>query len=216
MDAAQEGGRRDPAIHAEALAAKTTLRRKMTKVRKDMTPEARQAASAQMIDRLVKLQAYQNAQTIFAYASMADEVQLDAFIERAMSDGKRVAIPWITDKGTMEAVEVSSLKSLEVGMYGIRNVPAAERRVIAPEAIDLAIVPGAAFTVEGARLGLGGGYYDRYLGNRAPQAERVALAFDALVLPRPERHKIPMEAHDIWADVLVTETRVLSFDKRKH
>ena len=38
MDAAQEGGRRDPAIHAEALAAKTTLRRKMTKVRKDMTP----------------------------------------------------------------------------------------------------------------------------------------------------------------------------------
>lgn len=216
MVAAQEGGRRDPAIHAEALAAKTTLRRKMTKVRKDMTPEARQAASAQMIDRLVKLPAYQNAQTIFAYASMADEVQLDAFIERAMSDGKRVAIPWITDKGTMEAVEVSSLKSLEVGMYGIRNVPAAERRVIAPEAIDLAIVPGAAFTVEGARLGLGGGYYDRYLGNRAPQAERVALAFDALVLPRPERHKIPMEAHDIWVDVLVTETRILSFDKRKH
>ena len=93
----------------------------MTKVRKDMTPEARQAASAQMIDRLVKLPAYQNAQTIFAYASMADEVQLDAFIERAMSDGKRVAIPWITDKGTMEAVEVSSLKSLEVGMYGTGN-----------------------------------------------------------------------------------------------
>ncbi len=201
MDAAQEGERRDPAIHAEALAAKTTLRRKMTKVRKDMTPEARQAASAQMIDRLVKLPAYQNAQTMF--------------IERAKADGKRVAIPWITDKGTMEAVEVSSLKGLEVGMYGIRNVPAAERQVIAPEALDLAIVPGAAFTVEGARLGLGGGYYDRYLGNRAPQAERVALAFDALVLPRPERYKIPMEAHDIWVDVLVTETRVLSFDKKR-
>ena len=203
MDAAQEGGRRDPAIHAEALAAKTTLRRKMTKVRKDMTPEARQAASAQMIDRLVKLPAYQNAQTIFAYASMADEVQLDAFIERAMSDGKRVAIPWITDKGTMEAVEVSSLKSLEVGMYGIRNVPAAERRVIAPEAIDLAIVPGAAFTVEGARLGLGGGYYDRFLDDLT--CHTFLVCRERLVVDR-----VPCEAPDRRCTYLVTENGVFS------
>ena len=214
MDDAQEG-RRNPAIHAEALAAKTTLRRKMTKIRKSMTPEARQAASDQMVERLVKLPAYQNAQTVFAYASMADEVQLDGFIERALSDGKRVAIPWITKKGTMEAVEVTSLQGLETGFYGIRNVPAADRKGIPPAEIALSSVPGAAFTVEGARLGLCGGYYDRYLGVRAPQAERVALAFDALVFPRPERRKIPMEDHDIWVDVLVTETHVLSFDKKR-
>ena len=111
---------------------------------------------------------------------------------------------FLAGRGTMEAVELPSLAVLERGAYGIRNVPEHLRRAVAPEEIDLAIVPGAAFTAEGARLGLGGGYYDRYLGERARGVYRIALAFDALLTA-----DVPMAAHDIDVAEIITESRHL-------
>ena len=99
---------------------------------------------------------------------------------------------------------------LERGAYGIRNVPEHLRRAVAPEEIDLAIVPGAAFTAEGARLGLGGGYYDRYLGERARGVYRIALAFDALLTA-----DVPMAAHDIDVAEIITESRHLICRKKR-
>ncbi|WP_294157678.1 5-formyltetrahydrofolate cyclo-ligase [uncultured Selenomonas sp.] len=190
---------------AAALAAKSELRDRMTAIRRGIQPAERYAASEAMTQRLCTLPEYKNAQTVFAFASMADEVQIDSLIERCLADGKRIAIPWIPRRGVMEAVEVPSLSCLEIGFYGIRNVPAALRTIVNPEEIDLAVVPGAAFAEDGARLGLGGGYYDRYLGLRATRAQRIALTFDALVLPNGT---IPMEPHDIRVDAICTETRV--------
>jgi 5-formyltetrahydrofolate cyclo-ligase len=73
--------------------------------------------------------------------------------------------------------------------------------VVSPEDIDLVIVPGAAFTPAGARLGLGGGYYDRYLP-KLTRARRVALIFDGQVVDQ-----VPVEEHDQFVDELVTEQR---------
>ena len=187
---------------AQLLAAKRSLRAEMTRRRRAIPEAERAAASAAMCAALVALPQYRAARTVFAYASMPDEVQLDGLLSRALADAKRVVIPWITGRGTMEAVELPSLAVLERGAYGIRNVPERLRRAIAPEEIDLAVVPGAAFTAEGARLGLGGGYYDRYLALKAPQAYRAALTFDGQVVP-----SVPMEAHDARVNLILTETR---------
>ena len=195
---------------AQLLAAKRSLRAEMTRRRRAIPEAERAAASAAMCAALVALPQYRAARTVFAYASMPDEVQLDGLLSRALADAKRVVIPWITGRGTMEAVELPSLAVLERGAYGIRNVPERLRRAIAPEEIDLAVVPGAAFTAEGARLGLGGGYYDRYLGVRARGAYRIALAFDALLVS-----EVPMAAHDISVAEIVTETRHLICRKKR-
>lgn len=200
----------NPLAHIAALSAKKALRTKFEPIRKAMDAAARAATSVAMIATLCETKEYADATTVFCYASMPDEVQLDAFLARALADGKRVTIPWITKRGTMEAVELPSLACLETGFYGIRNVPKERRVVVPPEEIDLAIVPGTAFTKEGARVGLGGGYYDRYLGQRAPQAARIALTFDALLTDR-----IPMEPHDIWADIVITESQVFLCEKKR-
>ena len=193
---------------AQLLAAKRSLRAEMTRRRRAIHEAERAAASAAMCAALVALPQYRAARTVFAYASMPDEVQLDGLLSRALADAKRVVIPWITGRGTMEAVELPSLAVLERGAYGIRNVPERLRRVIVPEEIDLAVVPGAAFTADGARLGLGGGYYDRYLAEKAPQAYRAALTFDGQVVP-----SVPMEAHDARVNLILTETRRIEPNK---
>lgn len=150
------------------------------------------------------MKAFRYARTIFAYASMPDEVQLDDLLRTCLKQGKRVAIPEITGKGTMEAVQLESMDDLITGKFGIRSLAPEVLRIIPPEEIDLIIVPGAAFSRRGERLGLGGGYYDRYLP-RAEQACRIACIFHGQIVP-----DVPVEAHDQRVDYLVTENGIVN------
>ena len=77
------------------------------------------------------------------------------------------------------------------------------REFIDAKKIDCVIVPGAAFDVHGKRLGLGGGYYDRFL-KLAENAKKISLAFDFQIL-----ENIPTEPHDLPVDFIITEKREL-------
>ncbi|HEX8910501.1 MAG TPA: 5-formyltetrahydrofolate cyclo-ligase, partial [Anaeromyxobacteraceae bacterium] len=75
---------------------------------------------------------------------------------------------------------------------------------IAPDEIELALVPGVAFDAACRRLGRGRGHYDATLTALAPGALRVGLAFELQIVP-----EVPAEAHDVALDAVVTEDRVL-------
>ena len=70
----------------------------------------------------------------------------------------------------------------------------------------LVLVPGEVFDLHGARIGKGGGYYDRWLALK-PRVIKVALAWDAQVHPG----KLPQSAHDQQMNVLLTEVRLVNF-----
>ena len=108
----------------------------------------------------------------------------------------------------MEVVNLPSLDSLVPGKFGILTVREEEQSIILASEVDFVVVPGAAFSPEGDRLGLGGGYYDRYLAEKAPQAYRAALTFDGQVVP-----SVPMEAHDARVNLILTETRRIEPNK---
>lgn len=72
-----------------------------------------------------------------------------------------------------------------------------------PTDVDVALVPGVAFSSDGARLGHGKGYYDQLLAELRPDAARVGVTFDALVVPA-----LPTAPHDVPMTHLVTETGV--------
>ncbi|MCH3958454.1 MAG: 5-formyltetrahydrofolate cyclo-ligase [Selenomonas sp.] len=185
-------------------AAKQALRRKTTAARKALTAGYRQSASAKMLTMLYAQPAFETAQTIFLYASMADEVQLDALMERCLALGKMVCLPLITGPGTMEAAVLPSMAALVTGKFGIRTIDPACRQVLDARTIDLIIVPGAAFDAAGRRLGLGAGYYDRFMAERAPQASRIALTFDCQMVD-----EVPVEPHDQMVNLVITETKLL-------
>lgn len=182
---------------------KTAQRKDLLVWRRHLTPAFRNQASEQILARLYATEAFQQAHTVFAYASTEDEVQLDGLLTHCLTLGKRVCIPQIIGPGLMVAAELQSLDELEVGKFGIRSLQTGVISVVAPEEIDLVIVPGAGFTVAGARLGLGGGYYDRYLP-KLTRASRIALVFDGQV-----QADVPMEPHDQYVDSIITERRSL-------
>lgn len=188
--------------HEAMLSLKKDLRQKMLAFRRQLAPAARAEKSAAILARLYEEPSFQQAKTVFAYASMPDEVQLGALLTYCLSHGKRVALPLITGKGLMEAVNLPELSALVPGKFGILTVRPDRQEIIPAGEIDFVVVPGAAFSPEGDRLGLGGGYYDRYLMEKAPQAFRAALIFDGQVTA-----DVPMEAHDATVNLILTETR---------
>ncbi len=194
---------------AEAVLAanKKALRASIKQKRRALSIEYRQQASRKMQAELTRLPCYQAAEYIMLYMAMQDEVQLDELIAMVLKDGKKAAIPLVTGAGLMEAVELSDMADLVPDKYGIKTVSEEKRRLIAPDKIDLIIVPGVAFDKAGHRLGMGGGFYDRFM-LRASRAVRAALTYDCQLLAA-----VPAEVHDLTVDYIITEKQNIALTK---
>ena len=106
-------------------------------------------------------------------------------------------VPFITGAGAMEARRLASLELLRPGSFGISEPPP-DSESISVKLLDLVIIPGLAFDPRTfARLGKGGGYYDRFL------LESTALRLAPVSLCQLKSN-IPCEKHDLKADLLVT------------
>lgn len=171
--------------------------------------EKRSAQGKEQIDKKSKaicsyiLQStlYKKAKYVMIFASMSDEVQTKALLDDVLQSGKELFLPYIIDltEGQMEAAQVRDLSELVVGKYGILTPADDALHFTSPEEIDLILVPGAAFTRDKNRLGMGGGFYDRFLP-QAVNALKVGLGFNFQLVDR-----MPVEAHDLKLDMLVTE-----------
>ena len=189
------------------IEQKKALRKEMRVKRASMPKEDRDIASHNIVSRLLNNPIYQESNTIMSYVSMPEEIQLKELFDHAFAHDKTLAIPLIIGRGTMRPVFLPTMEDLEVGDFGILTVRQDKRQFVDFNDIDCIIVPGAAFDRSGNRLGLGGGYYDRFL-KHADTANRVALAFDYQLFDT-----IPSENHDAKMDLIITESETLSFDK---
>ena len=103
----------------------------------------------------------------------------------------------------IEFVEIARLEDLIQAAWNpwVREPAAGAPHIDTPEQIGLILVPGLAFTRQGARLGRGGGFYDRFLAELPAQTVRMGICFD-LQLAKD----LPMEAHDQRLDAVITES----------
>mgnify|MGYP000201497045 FL=1 len=97
----------------------------------------------------------------------------------------------------MEFFEITGFSDLEPGYFGILEPREGCRRACCPESVIL--VPGAAFSRNGKRLGRGGGFYDRFL-EREPKHKKIAAAYEYQMM-----ETLPSEVHDVPVDMVVTE-----------
>ena len=183
---------------------KENIRKNIISQRRDM-PGADAAAFSDIIcDRVMGLEEYRIANKLLAYMSIGNEVMLDRIIEEAPRQGKKIYIPRVMSKTSMEFYEYDGV--LEKGAYGIQepgNI--SEDYRFMPEAGDkcLIIIPGVAFDMERHRIGYGGGYYDRYLESLDEKYfYKLAVAYDFQILP-----SVPHNDKDIRPDNIITETR---------
>lgn len=156
--------------------AKQTQRKAGCAARKALGPEERKAANAALCAFLWQLAAVQNAQTILLYAAFGSEADLSALAEKAQAQGKTLAYPVCGEAYSLTAA-VPGPDGWEMGQYGIRAPILSRSEILLPEALDLVLVPCAAFDADCFRVGMGKGYYDRYLP-RCKNAVKIGIAFD--------------------------------------
>lgn len=157
----------------------------------------------QLTYHITSLASYRQAERIMAYLAMPKEANLDKLIEYALKDGKDVYVPVCIDRTTMIAVRLHSLEAVERGLLGIR-VPKEPYEVLDAKDLDLILVPGLGFDHLGGRMGMGNGYYDRFLAELSPTSY-IGVAWSMQVLDMP----IPMEEHDCRMVMVVTEQGVI-------
>lgn len=181
---------------------KKGLRQKMLAMRRALSANETESRSSSLKENILSLPEYKNAKKIMAFLAMKGESNLDGFIRQALLDGKEVYIPVCLPERQMEAGRLIDMEHFEKGPLGLRNLPAGYE-VTSPESLDLVLIPGLAVSQEGIRLGMGVGYYDRYLA-RVPFEKRVAALWDFQVIP-----DIPSEPFDQKIAKIVTDKSVI-------
>lgn len=181
--------------------AKQRLRREMLAIRRSLSAEEIEKGSEAIAAYFCAWPKYRDAEVVMFYLSMADEPQTAALIEDAWRRGKKVAVPLMGETyGVMEAAALDGWDGLVTGRLGLKMPDPAKTRWIDPADIGLVVVPGVAFDSAGRRVGMGAGYYDRFL-KQAASACRMGLAWSAQIVP-----EVPAEEHDVRMEYLLTET----------
>lgn len=185
----------------ETNLAKAALRRQLRALDETFTPADRAAASEKICARLREQAAWQRAQSVLFFWPMPEEPDLRPLITEACAAGKLVALPrFDTATRSYAACRIRNPQTeVSPGYYGIME-PVAVCPSVELTGFDLYLVPGVGFSLSGARLGRGKGYYDQILAGA--RGVKCGVAFDWQITP-----EIPLEAHDATLDCIVTPIR---------
>jgi len=189
---------------------KDAIRRSMISLRARLSREEVLGASERIQEKLFDLPKFVAARVVSSYVAKKEngEVETEGLIRESLKMGKRVVVPFVQGAGELSFCELKDYDSeLEPGAFGILEPKSSNRREFPLREIELMVVPGVAFDLDGYRLGYGRGYYDRALrrvSSENPKALFVGLAHDFQVLD-----ELPRGKADVPVDVIITEKRMI-------
>lgn len=188
---------------------KAEVRRAVIARRNAIDLDVRAAKSAVVCARLVELMESSGTadqRPVAVYAAMGSEVDPAAFAAAAAARGWRVAYPCMLPASDAAACgQRMCMRAVSAGdaseapfiahptrAFAATDVDSSRFPIVPAEALDMVVVPLVAFDRTGARLGYGGGCYDRYLPTVAPECLIVGIAFDEQRVDH-----VPTDAHDL-------------------
>lgn len=178
---------------------KTEARAAARRIWRAQTKEELRRMGQRMCDRLFARAEWQQAGTILCFVPLPTEPDISPALDRALAEGKVLAVPRVLGEGRMEWVALDSLDDLRPAAYGIREPvsgPVLDPAALPPD--TLALVPCLAADRQGVRLGRGGGYYDRFLAQY--KGRRLLVCPAALLAEELPR--------DPWDAVFAPEERL--------
>ena len=176
---------------------KQQLRRTMRALESGLSARYKEESSRAIAGNLLAMPEYQEAGTVFCFVGTDREIDTRPILEDILAAGKRLCVPLCTGKGIMELRQVTDLRQLVPGAYGILEPPA-DAPIVAVDEVDFAVMPCLTCNRLGQRLGRGGGYYDRFLSHY--RGGTVLLCQEKLI-----REEIPLEPHDYPVPWVLTE-----------
>ena len=176
------------------LTDKRLLRKSVREDISKLSTEEKEVVSSHIFNKIALAKEVEQASVIALFIPLPDEPQTDNFIKHLLLQNKRVVVPRIEGE-EMNFYDIS--EGLTAGAFGIME-PAATSP-IEPSEIDVMIVPGVAFTSQGARLGRGKGFYDKYLSHKDFHAYTIGVCYPCQVV-----ENIPIEEHDKRLDCVIS------------
>ena len=164
-------------------------------------------------DLLTNLRNFQElwaVRTLAGFLALDHEPDLRPLFQDWLGDGRCLLLPrYDSTAGCYELAAVTDLERDTVrGHYGILEPAPQLSKVILSGHVPAAwLVPGLAFSPDGARLGRGAGYYDRLL---APSSGlKIGVCLDCQLLA-----EIPVQKHDVKMQHIITETRIMKCQQK--
>ena len=173
---------------------KAAFRKEIRERKRAMTQEQIVSAGERLGELFIRCEQYRQAKSVYGYLPYNQEVRTVPMLERAMAEGKKVAVPKVYGE-EMRFIYLEDLSQVELGYAGIPE-PVADGPV-ADDPTALVLMPGLAFTEKGDRMGYGGGFYDRFL-TQEPGHPTLALCYSFQMV-----ESIPTEEYDIPVDCVV-------------
>jgi len=188
---------------AKHLAVPETMREQKNAIRSEMRAglkkmRERNRRSGEICEAIIDHTAWRRSTIVALFAPLEHEPDVELLWKHAA--GKTMCYPTLR-QGGIDFIGVASPDSVIPGKFGFREPIFDQARVIPPDTFDLVLVPGAAFTANGERLGRGGGFYDRLLSSPGFRAFKVGVCFNRQVL-----EGVPTEPHDQRVHRVVTES----------
>ena len=175
---------------------KKELRRAIRDRKRAMTLDEIESRSRKLGELFAASEAYQKARTIYGYIPYKQEVRTVPMLERALAEGKRVAVPKCYGD-EMKFIYLDDLTQVEKGYAGIPE-PIADGP-IADDPQALVLMPGLAFDPAGHRIGYGGGFYDKFLAQE-PEHPTLALCYEFQMLEHLETEEFDVPVDTVlWA-----------------
>lgn len=189
------------------METKSSIRKRILNLRNSIPLNECSNKSMAVMQNILSLSQIQTAEYILCYASYKSEVKTGKLMEEFIKRGKQIYLPRVSGE-EMDFYHITSPMDLTEGYKGIPEPSIRCTDVFTKEIWNenkehvVMLIPGAAFSETGARIGYGKGYYDRYL-ERIPCAERIALCYEMQIV-----EDIPVDEHDIPVSVIVTEEKI--------
>ena len=178
---------------------KATLRKYWRNVRGSISDIEDKSQS--IYELMVSSDFYKDAKTVLLYWSVDSEVCTHRMIDKALSDGKKVALPKCVDSdGNMVFYCIGSTDELVDGMYGIKEPPV-DSDYDMNSSNSVCVVPALCFSNDGFRLGYGKGYYDRFLEKF--NGISVGLCYDECLT-----ESLPVGIYDKKVNYIITNKRI--------
>lgn len=184
---------------------KKFIRQKMIEERNSLTSLEVQGKSHEVAQLFLALPEYKKATTILTYLATRNEIETTTLIKNSWLQHKDILVPICQPSD--KSIIPSKLVSFTDIITGHWNIPEPRPETIQPVSsskIDLVVLPGMAFDLQGNRIGYGAGYFDRFLLKIPADCPKIALTYDFQVV-----QSIVPEKHDIPVDIIVTESRII-------
>lgn len=186
---------------------KKQLRKRLISERCAISSEERIQAAVSAANQLIHSHVFKASQHIACYLARSDEFDCQSVMEMIWQSKKQCYLPVISDD-TLRFLHYDRDDILQPNQFNILEPIGTPE--IAPDQLDLVIVPLVGFDMQGHRLGMGAGYYDRTFAFLQQQSRTktflMGLAYDS-----QQAESLPADSWDIPLDGILTEKRIVVF-----